>query len=81
MEAPDVAAVDLPVRVEAGLLVVPVGLKEVGSVARGRVEFRLRDRPLHGRPGHTAPGGAFDFLLSRRRPHAKESGDTYRSKQ
>ncbi len=81
MHPPDVAAVDLPVRVEAGLLVVSVGLKEIRSVVCGAVEFCLRDRLHHGRPGHGAPGSALDFLLSRSRPGAKEGCDADRSKQ
>ena len=41
----DVVAVDLPVRVVAGLLVVAVGVQEVVAVARGAVEEILGDRP------------------------------------
>ena len=48
MQAADVAAVDLGVRVEAGLLVIAVGMKEVRAVVGRVVELALRDR-RHGR--------------------------------
>jgi len=80
-QAPDVAPVDLRVRIEARLLVVPVGEKKVRAVMSGVVELRLSDRLRGGHAGHRAPGRILDFLLSSRRPGAQESRGANRSKQ
>ena len=52
MQMPDIAAVDLVVRVEAGLLVVAVGVKEVRPVLGRVVELLLRDRRDRRGRGH-----------------------------
>ena len=57
----DVSAIDLRVRIEAGLVVIGVGLKEVHPVLVGVVELLLRDRRDRRGRGHRGRR-VFDLL-------------------
>jgi hypothetical protein len=61
MQVRDVATVDLGVRIEPGLLVIAVGVKEVRPIFVGVVELLLRDRRDRRSRGHCGRR-VFDFL-------------------
>ena len=67
-----VAGVDLLGRMEALLIVVAVGVQEVGAVAGGLVEHRLRDR-RHVGGFRRLRGDLFDLLGGRRADRGSRS--------
>ena len=79
MQMRDVSPVDLGIRVEAGLLVIGVGVKEVRPIFVGVVELLLRDRrDRRGRGRHARR--AFDFLRLCY-SHSDKRPDTNRTEQ